>query len=1352
MKTQNASLYPDQNSTLDSLSEIQRRNLGNTNSSTRRLVWKLGAIVAGILLASVSSHAAMLTWDAGNTNNGATIDPADGTWDTTVDNLVWNNGSANVPWTQTSPTVALNGALFGGADGTYAVTVGTQVAVTNLTFNNSGYTLSGSAGVDLAANSTINVAANKTATINCNLPIGNSGVFWNVGANGSLTFNGNTGGQPRFLGPGTYWLGGVNNPSVPYFLAPVYITNGTFTASASFFIAYNQTVNGVNYNTGSLVIDGPTTVVNHTSGDTLIARAGATGSYTIRNGATHNTGITGTTTRSFRLALDNNANNHATLDVQDGALNVGNGSLPGQITFGASGSPTGQTAVMTQEGGTVTTYGGLMFGGTTGSTGGTASYTMSGGSLYLGAGGVAQGSIHPNVTITLSGGTVGALASWSSALPMTLATINGDTTFQCADSSGNSFNISLPMALTGSGGLKKSGTGTLTLSGANTYTGTTVSSNGTLVINTANLPTNGPVTLEGAAAPAGYPINSMVVPNPGQYWSIGNLTYDTGTPTADFAFGSFTPSTTVAPIQVNGNVAFNVTPLVTVEGSAIVSGTYPLIKYIGTLSGTLPTSLVTLPAGATSASIVNNPSRKTIDLVVSSTISPALTWAVGNGVWNTTTPNWKQFGSSALYTDGDAVVFDDSASGPFPIPITINSTVNPYSVTANNSVGHDFTIPGTGAIAGGASLEKDNTGTLTLSGTNTYVGGTTVNAGQLNINNGGDPATGTAIGTGPLTINPGATLDNTSGADVTLNQSILEYWNGSFNFLGSSNNLNTGAGGITMNANVTLAVNSNTFTAGGSITDNGLNYTLTKTGNGALTLPVANTMGGITLSAGLLNLGDPSSVGSGTFTIFGGSIDNISGQDLTLAPTTINFFGSGFTFVGTANLDLGAGTINGSGGATVINVLSNTLTFEGALQMGNGALTKNGKGTLALNGTVGNRNGPPVVINEGQVNFGNSFGNVAGGNPAGVTVNTNGLLVITGLSGDQISDSATPVRLVGGVFDLNGNSEGVFMLTITNGGTLRNGAASTTSTLTLTSTNVLTLANANSFFDVPAPDAFLGVSGYIAGIGSLVKTGAGSLILYSNNIYTGNTTISAGTLALSEPGSISNSSVLNIVGGATLDVTARADQTLTLNAGQILMGDGSLNGNLVTLPGSTVSPGESVGTLRVTNNITLGGNLLLELNRTNTPSSDQLPSALGTITYGGTLSVTNIGPALQAGDSFQLFPSSVTAFTAISLASTDANGKLYTWNNKVAVDGSIQVLTVQNAVNTTPTNITFSVVGNSLKLSWPSDHLGWTLKTNAVGLTDTNAWFPYPGSAQLTNVTITIDPAKTNVYFQLVYP
>src|ERR1035438_6547730 len=92
------------------------------------------------------------------------------------------------------------------------------------------------------------------------------------------------------------------------------------------------------------------------------------------------------------------------------------------------------------------------------------------------------------------------------------------------------------------------------------------------------------------------------------------------------------------------------------------SVTYPLIQYSNTLSGTMPNSL-TLPVYATGY-VTNLTAGKTIALVItSSTYNPAFTWAVGNGLWDTNAINWKQFGNPTNYTDGDAVLFDDTASG-----------------------------------------------------------------------------------------------------------------------------------------------------------------------------------------------------------------------------------------------------------------------------------------------------------------------------------------------------------------------------------------------------------------------------------------------------------------------------------------------------------------------------------------------------------------------------------------------------------------------------------------------------------------------------------------------------------------
>ena len=1097
------------------------------------------------MLAVSNGQASQLTWDAGNTNNGAQIDPADGEWSTSTDLLNWNNGSSNVPWTQTSTTVGINGAVFGGADGTYNVTITSQVAVTNLTFLNSGYTLSGSAGTYIPALATINVAAGVMATINSPIPTGNNGINWTVGAGGTLVVGGNIGGmQPKFQGPGTYYLGGINTPSVTYILAPVFVTNGTYTAGASFFVGYPANGN----TTGTFTLDGPSTTFTHTSGDSLVGRGGGTGTFIIRNGATANIGPSGTTVRNLRIAYDNNGNDHGTLDVQDGALNVGNPSALGQIIFGGNGAPAGQTAVMTQEGGTIIAYGGMTFGGTAGVAGGTASLTLSGGSLYLGPVGISEGTIHPTETITLSGGTFGALANWSSALPMTLDTLNGDVTFQCADPNTTPYNISLSGALTGAGGLRKSGGGILTLSGPNTYAGATDVSNGTLVMVAHGTATNGPVTLDGTAGSATLTVQ---VPTTGQYWSVGDLTFNAGPLTADFEYGVLPPSTTVAPLQVSGNVAFTVTLAVTVGGSAIAAGTYPLVQYTGIVSGATPAS-VNLSGGYASGYVTNITASKTIALVVtSSTYSPAIAWGVGNGVWDiNTTANWTQFGSAVKYTDGTAVVFDDAASGTSPITVTLNSTVNPLSITANNAA-RDYIINGTGTIAGPATLTLLGQGALTLSGTNTYSGGTTLSAGRLNINNG--DASGTAIGLGPLTINTGGTIDNTSGTDVTLKASIAENWNDNFTYLGSSNSFNTGPGAVTLGSSLAVAVNAHTLTVGSSINDNGLNYTLTKTGDGTLTLPVANvfgspTAGGLTLSAGLLNIGDPASVGNGTLTLDGGSIDNISGQDLILTPPAI-LFGPGFTFVGTTNLDLGSAPITfdtAAGTPVAINVVSNTLTFEGALTLGNNTLVKNGNGTLSMSGSIAD-GGVPLTVNAGRVNLDKSFGNAIGLAPVGVTVNTNGLLVITGTSGDQIHDSSgslTPVRLVGGAFDLNGQSERLDVLTTSYGGTVRNSATNSVSALTLISTSVLTLANADSLFDVTAVDGELDINALITGAGSLVKTGLGLLNLSSNNTYTGNTTVSGGTLILNYP-CLANNSTVAVATNAMLNLNFADTNTVS---------------------------------------------------------------------------------------------------------------------------------------------------------------------------------------------------------------
>jgi autotransporter-associated beta strand protein len=267
----------------------------------------------------------------------------------------------------------------------------------------------------------------------------------------------------------------------------------------------------------------------------------------------------------------------------------------------------------------------------------------------------------------------------------------------------------------------------------------------------------------------------------------------------------------------------------------------------------------------------------------------------------------------------------------------------------------------------------------------------------------------------------------------------------------------------------------------------------------------------------------------------------------------------------------------------------------------------------------------------------------------------------------------------------------------------------------------------------------------------LTKVGAGTLTLTSVNTNTGTVKVSGGKIAMTGSGSFAKAANIIAGSGATFDVSG-AGGSLALNSGQTLSGSGTVNGTVTTLAGSTINPGDAVGTLNVSGAVTLGGRLLLELNNTNTPSTFDRLNATGGITYGGTLLVTNVGPALHVGDTFQLFSSGIGAFTGITLATNDANRMNYTWENDVATLGSVKVLSVVAQINSAPTNIVVASTNGTLTLSWPVDHTGWHLQSNSVSLGSTNFWFDVANSTATNQVNLGVDPSKTNVFFRLTLP
>jgi fibronectin-binding autotransporter adhesin len=1235
----------------------------------------LVALAVAALLTAASSPAAQLTWDAGDTSNGATIDAASGAWNTDITNLNWNDGAGNVSWTQTSITAGLHGAIFAGTDaaaGTYQVALdGSQIAFTNMAINANGYEFSGGI-LYQASGRVLSVADGVSVTFNNNFTGNNaSSQVWRLGVGGapaSMTLLGTfTTGQFAFSSTNgsTLWLGGAGTSSggVMTFNANVIQTNGTIsqTGAGGTWQVGRPGNAGTQPNAGTVAfpgvftLDGDSAILN-LAAQMQISRGGGSGKVIIKKGTVNLTGLISSTVEVLK---DGTAEGKGSFFMEGGDMNVGSSSGAGTIGLAKFGAGTNSRAVFSQSGGTIRAWGGIISGGSgTFNSSSISAFTNSGGFLYIGnvgGVGISLGGAFPATNyFVFSGGTVGVLQSWSSTVPLTLDTLNGNITFQCADEWTTPYNITLSGALTGPGGLYKTGGGTLTLSGANNYAGSTVVSNGTLKIVPLLSPTNGSLTLDGAA---GSPTMSVAPAVAGQFMTVnGNLSYAVGTVTSDFDFGALPPSTSVAPIQVANNVVCTVRPDFTITGSAISVGTYPLIKYGGSVSGTLPTTPALLPA-STLGYITNIVATKTIALVVtSSPVSAALTLGVGSGDWGLiAAQNWSLFGSSVSYTEPNAVEFDDTASGPFPITVSTVTAVNPSAITFLST--GDWTIAGNGgSIDGGASLTKAGSGRVTLSGTNTYSGGTTVSGGQLNINNGGSGPGNSAIGTGPLTLALGAKVDNTSGQAVTLQPTIAQQWQDDWTYVGSGN-FDTGDGAVTLGSSVVvLTVASNRLEVRGAISDGGNAYKLVKAGSGSLTLGTDNYFsGGMQLDSGLLQLKTAYGLGYGVFTISGSaSIDNLSGADMTLggmSSVTLPTSGT-IRYLGASNsLSFGIVAVNQSGqGTKVLDVVNNTLTFAGDFISGNSTIVKTGQGKLVLAGSgvsqfVG-------VVNEGELELAHDFNPAigTGASGSGILVQSNAVARLAGTFANQIPNDVETRLNEGGVLDMNGNSETIRMLSMTNG-VLRNGLAGTVSTLT--AVNGVLLASADNVFDVPDEFAGLDVVGNVTGTGSLVKSGLGYVNLHGANAYTGNTTVSSGALSINSPFLAATSTVAVNMGG-TLNLNFAGGETNTVSA------------------------------------LVLGG--VARPNGVYSSSTD--PSYLGGA-------------------------------------------------------GSLQVVP---AVATNPTNITFSVSGGtSLLLSWPAEHLGWTLQTNAVSVASPSSWFSYPGSSAVTNVVININPAATNVFFRLVY-
>lgn len=730
--------------------------------------------------------------------------------------------------------------------------------------------------------------------------------------------------------------------------------------------------------------------------------------------------------------------------------------------------------------------------------------------------------------------------------------------------------------------------------------------------------------------------------------------------------------------------------------------------------------------------------------------------------------------------------------------VSISNNIAIADATTMNNNGNNLTL--SGAISGAGGISKINNGRLTLSGTNTYGGDTTVNAGVLSISsqdnvanspnlilNGGGllgsatfaAANNIGIGAASGAVGTNALIDAASGQAVTLNGVIATAGNGGTDglivnsgtgnngtlILGGANTFN----GTTVISNGTLQV-ANTL----ALQNSGLNY---NTGTLLFDSSVsAARLGGLSSANGSQNIGLTNTAGSLiALTVGGNNVATIYGGNLTdgglggsfvktgsgsMTLSNANYSG-GTTVNGTAALTILGGTFGSASSAITVGTAGggNTFLMSGGTatasafnlailggQTGVGATingTANLTNTATTIGSGGNTAGAMTLNTAGNVNLGNVKINKDAGN---ITVASTGSgLIITGgnviAASMNIAQSGTAARAAD--LNINGGSLTIADASQTGMFAIHSGAGS--GFLTMSGGTLNYLGTDGLQMSIGAGTSVAVISGGTANLtGVTLNSGSAATTSTLTVNGTNNPTLYLGSVGLiiNLPSPTVTATFGNATIGAMADWASDAPITLTNNP-VFKAADAANVPHSITL--SNVLSG--------TGNLTKIGNGTLTLMGANTYTGNTIVGA-GTLDLLQASLFNNSTVSVSNGATLMLDFSGTNIVAGLILNGVSKAAGVYNNGTDPTFLTSTGYIQVQPLVSLVPTDITSAFDGANLTLSWPADHIGWRLQsqTNSLSVGLGTNWADVSGSTTTNQVITPMDAANGSVFFRMIYP